>query len=111
MYESLDPAARPIPCSHGSGTARKAVLRAFDRESSFRKLRVLILGAQLAELRRQRRMTRRAISDHMDVSQAHITRIEHGEARDVEQVRDYVSALGSTMVAIPEGPGYAVTIP
>lgn len=106
MNEPADKAAQESrgPCTRKTGP------RQFDRESSFRQLRALILGAQLAELRREVGVTRETLANRMGVTRAHVIRIEHGKASSVDQVGEYVAALGCRMKAIPEGGYYAMTV-
>lgn len=79
-------------------------------ESSLRRLYALILGEQLAELRRYRCMTRQTLAERMRVSRAHVARIECGMASNVDEVRTYVTALNGSIQAFPDGSGYAVAV-
>lgn len=95
----------------GGGAPTRCVMeRIAVRDSSLRQLRALILGAQLAQLRERRRMSRHSLADRIGVTPAYISRIERGNVRNLDEVRAYVAALNGTMAVVPDGPGYAVMV-
>jgi DNA-binding XRE family transcriptional regulator len=51
----------------------------------------------LAELRRRRGMTQKQLAEAMRVTQANISRIEHGEDAQLSTIRNYVNALGGRL--------------
>jgi DNA-binding XRE family transcriptional regulator len=51
----------------------------------------------LAEIRRRRGMTQKQLAEAMRVSQANISRIEHGEDAQLSTIRNYVNALGGRL--------------
>lgn len=77
---------------------------------SLRQLRALILGAQLAQLRQDNRMSRAELALLMGLGTADVARIERGSARNVDEVRRYAGVLGASVTATRDGTGYAVTI-
>jgi len=56
-----------------------------------------VRGHQLAEMRTAAGMTQAELADIMGVSQARISKIEHGEISGIDVVRAYVSALGGSI--------------
>ena len=59
-----------------------------------------IRGHQLAEIRTAARITQAELADVLGVSQARISKIEHGEISGIDIVRAYVTALGGTINVI-----------
>lgn len=51
----------------------------------------------LAEMRRRQGMTQKQLAAAMNVSQANISRIEHGVDAQLSTIRSYVQALGGTL--------------
>ena len=56
-----------------------------------------IRGHQLAEIRAAAGITQAELADTMGVSQARISKIEHGEISGIDVVRAYVTALGGSI--------------
>jgi DNA-binding XRE family transcriptional regulator len=56
-----------------------------------------VRGHQLAEMRVAARLTQAELADALGVSQARISKIEHGEISGIAVVRDYVAALGGSV--------------
>ena len=56
-----------------------------------------VRGYQLAEMRKSAGLTQAQVADILGVSQARISKIEHGEISGIEIVRAYVAALGGTL--------------
>ena len=54
-------------------------------------------GHQLAEMRTTAGMTQAELANALGVSQARISKIEHGEISGIDVVRTYVAALGGTL--------------
>jgi len=59
-----------------------------------------VRGHQLAEMRRAAGLTQIQIAQMLGVSQARISKIEHGEISGIDIVRAYVTALGGTLDVI-----------
>ncbi len=74
------------PRTDSEQAARKAAAR--ERREAY------VRGHQLAEMRTTAGMTQAQLADVLGVSQARISKIEHGEISGIEAVRAYVSALG-----------------
>jgi DNA-binding XRE family transcriptional regulator len=53
-----------------------------------------VRGHQLAEMRTTAGVTQAELADALGVSQARISKIEHGEISGIDVVRAYVAALG-----------------
>jgi DNA-binding XRE family transcriptional regulator len=70
-------------------TAGKAAAR--ERREAY------VLGHQLAEIRTAAGLTQAELADAMGVSQARISKIEHGEISGIDVVRAYVAALGGSI--------------
>jgi DNA-binding XRE family transcriptional regulator len=73
-------------------TAGKAAARE-QREAYMR-------GHQLAEMRAAAGMTQAELAEALSVSQARISKIEHGEISGIDVVRAYVAALGGSIDVI-----------
>jgi DNA-binding XRE family transcriptional regulator len=56
-----------------------------------------VRGHQLAEMRASARLTQAELADAMGVSQARVSKIEHGEISGIDVVRAYVVALGGSV--------------
>jgi len=56
-----------------------------------------VRGHQLAEMRTAAGVTQAELADALGVSQARVSKIEHGEISGIDVVRAYVSALGGTI--------------
>jgi DNA-binding XRE family transcriptional regulator len=56
-----------------------------------------VRGHQLAEMRTAAGMTQAELADALGVSQARVSKIEHGEISGIEIVRAYVAALGGSV--------------
>lgn len=59
-----------------------------------------VRGHQLAEMRKAAGLTQAELAENLGVSQARISKIEHGEVSGIELVRAYVAALGGTVEVI-----------
>jgi DNA-binding XRE family transcriptional regulator len=70
-------------------TAGKAAAR--ERREAY------VRGHQLAEMRTAAGVTQAELADALGVSQARISKIEHGEISGIDVVRAYVAALGGTI--------------
>jgi DNA-binding XRE family transcriptional regulator len=73
--------------------AEKAIGKAAARERREAYLR----GHQLAEMRTAAGVTQAELAGALSVSQARISKIEHGEISGIDVVRAYVAALGGTV--------------
>jgi DNA-binding XRE family transcriptional regulator len=51
----------------------------------------------LAEMRRRQGMTQKQLAEAMNVSQANVSRIEHGIDAQLSTIRTYVQALGGKL--------------
>ena len=56
-----------------------------------------VRGHQLAEMRAAAGVTQAELADVLGVSQARISKIEHGEISGIDVVRAYVAALGGSI--------------
>jgi DNA-binding XRE family transcriptional regulator len=56
-----------------------------------------IRGHQLAEMRKASGLTQADVGKALGVSQARISKIEHGDISGIDIIRAYVSALGGTL--------------
>ncbi len=51
----------------------------------------------LADMRRSRGMTQKQLAEAMQVTQANVSRIEHGQDAQLSTIRKYVNALGGQL--------------
>jgi DNA-binding XRE family transcriptional regulator len=56
-----------------------------------------VRGHQLAEMRTAAGVTQAGLAQALGVSQARVSKIEHGEISGIDVVRAYVAALGGTI--------------
>ena len=56
-----------------------------------------VRGHQLAEMRAAAGLTQAELADALGVSQARVSKIEHGEISGIDVVRAYVAALGGSV--------------
>jgi DNA-binding XRE family transcriptional regulator len=82
--------------------ARQADPRTDDKRAAGRVLAVerretYIRGHQLAEMRKASGLTQADVAKILGVSQARISKIEHGDISGIDIIRAYVSALGGTV--------------
>lgn len=71
------------PAERETGTAEAA-----ERREAY------VRGHQLAEIRRAAGLTQAQVADALGVTQARISKIEHGEISGIDIVRAYITALG-----------------
>ncbi|HEX3778316.1 MAG TPA: helix-turn-helix transcriptional regulator [Pseudonocardiaceae bacterium] len=76
---------------------RSEVERALGEEVARERHEAYLRGHQLAEMRKTTGVTQTVLAEHMGVSQARISKIEHGEVSGIDIVRAYVLALGGTI--------------
>jgi DNA-binding XRE family transcriptional regulator len=77
------------PRSDAERTAGEATAR--ERREAY------VRGHQLAEMRKTAGITQAELAEALGVSQARISKIEHGEVSGIDIVRTYVAALGGTV--------------
>ena len=59
-----------------------------------------IRGYQLAEMRQAAEVTQAELAESLGVSQARVSKIEHGENSGIDVVRAYIQALGGRLDVI-----------
>ena len=84
------------------GKARRADPRTADEREAGQALAVerreaYIRGYQLAEIRKASGLTQADVAKSLGVSQARISKIEHGDISGIDIIRAYVNALGGTV--------------
>lgn len=77
------------PRAAGEQASGKATAR--DRREAY------VRGHQLAEMRTASGLTQAELADALGVSQARVSKIEHGEISGIDIVRAYVAALGGSV--------------
>jgi DNA-binding XRE family transcriptional regulator len=77
------------PRTAGEQAAGKAVAR--ERREAY------VRGRQLAEMRTAAGLTQAELADALGVTQARVSKIEHGEVSGIDVVRAYVAALGGSV--------------
>jgi DNA-binding XRE family transcriptional regulator len=76
---------------------RTSEARAADKAAAREHREAYVRGHQLAEMRAAAGVTQTELADALGVSQARVSKIEHGEVSGIDIVRAYVSALGGTI--------------
>ena len=89
-WEAVKAKAQQLdPRSSDERTSGKAA--AAERRDAY------VRGHQLAEMRRAAGLTQADLARALGVSQARISKIEHGEISGIDIVRAYVAAIGGTL--------------
>ena len=76
---------------------RPAAERDAAQAAAAERREAYVRGYQLAEMRKSAGLTQAQVADILGVSQARISKIEHGEVSGIDIVRAYVAALGGTL--------------
>jgi DNA-binding XRE family transcriptional regulator len=76
---------------------RTAGERAAGKVTARERREAYVRGHQLAEMRTAAGLTQAELADALGVSQARISKIEHGEISGIDVVRAYVAALGGSV--------------
>lgn len=71
--------------------------RAAGKAAARERREAYVRGHQLAEMRITAGMTQAELAEALGVSQARISKIEHGEISGIDVVRGYVAALGGSI--------------
>ncbi|WP_433228963.1 helix-turn-helix domain-containing protein [Actinomadura formosensis] len=73
---------------------RTPAKRAAGQAAAQERTEAYVRGYQLSEIRKAAGVTQAELAEMLGVSQARISKIEHGEVSGIDVVRDYVTALG-----------------
>ena len=76
---------------------RSAAERTAGRAAAEEHREAYVRGHQLAEMRKAAGLTQAQVAEALGVSQARVSKIEHGEISGIDVVRAYVAALGGTL--------------
>jgi DNA-binding XRE family transcriptional regulator len=76
---------------------RSAEDQAAGKQTARERREAYVRGHQLAEMRTAAGVTQAELADVLGVSQARISKIEHGEVSGIEVIRSYVAALGGSI--------------
>ena len=68
--------------------------QAAGRTAARERREAYVRGHQLAEMRKAAGLTQAQLAETLGVSQARISKIEHGEISGIEVIRAYLTALG-----------------
>lgn len=71
--------------------------QAADKAAAGERREAFVRGHQLAEMRTTAGLTQAELAQALGVSQARISKIEHGEISGIDVVRAYVAALGGSI--------------
>jgi DNA-binding transcriptional regulator YiaG len=74
--------------------------QAADKTLAKERQEAYIRGHQLAEMRREAEITQAELAASLGVSQARVSKIEHGENSGIDVVRAYIHALGGHLDVI-----------
>ena len=67
-------------------------------------------GYQLAQLRKNSRLTQAQVAAAMGISQARVSQIEHGRITELDAVRAYIEALGGTVDVLARAGDWTVKV-
>jgi DNA-binding XRE family transcriptional regulator len=76
---------------------RSAGDHAAGKRTAAERREAYVRGHQLAEMRAAAGLTQAELADVLGVSQARVSKIEHGEVSGIEVIRSYVAALGGSI--------------
>jgi DNA-binding XRE family transcriptional regulator len=76
---------------------RDPIEREAGRTAAADRREAYVRGHQLAEMRKAAGLTQAQVAEMLGVTQARVSKIEHGEISGIEIVRAYVNALGGTL--------------
>lgn len=79
---------------------RTAADQAAGKAEARERREAYVRGHQLAEIRTAAGVTQAELAGAMGVSQARISKIEHGEISGIDVVRAYVAALGGSIEVV-----------
>ena len=71
--------------------------RAAGRSAAASRREAYVRGHQLAEMRHAAGLTQAELAGILGVTQARVSKIEHGDVSGVDLIRAYVTALGGTV--------------
>jgi len=71
--------------------------RAAGQAAARERREAFVRGHQLAEMRKAAGVTQAELANTLGVSQARVSKIEHGDISGIDIIRAYVSALGGTV--------------
>lgn len=76
---------------------RKSEEQAAGKAAARERREAYVRGHQLAEMRTAAGLTQAELADALGVTQARVSKIEHGEISGIDVVRAYVAALGGSV--------------
>jgi predicted XRE-type DNA-binding protein len=76
---------------------RSAAERQTGQAAAAERQEAYVRGHQLAEMRKTAGLSQAQVADVLGVTQARISKIEHGEISGIDVIRAYVAALGGTL--------------
>lgn len=71
--------------------------RAAGKAAARERREAYVRGHQLAEMRNAAGLTQAELAENLGVSQARISKIEHGDVSGIDVIRAYIAALGGTV--------------
>jgi DNA-binding XRE family transcriptional regulator len=86
-----------VKAESGAVDPRTGEERAAGKAAARERREAYVRGHQLAEMRTTAGVTQAELADVLGVSQARISKIEHGEISGIDVVRAYVAALGGSI--------------
>jgi len=90
-----DVKARAAAVDPRTDTEREA-----GRAAAAERREAYVRGHQLAEMRKAAGLTQAQVAEALGVSQARVSKIEHGKISGIDVVRAYVATLGGTLDVI-----------
>jgi DNA-binding XRE family transcriptional regulator len=88
---------RDVKAKGGAADQRSADEQATGKAAARERREAYVRGHQLAEMRATAGVTQAELAEALGVSQARISKIEHGEISGIDVVRAYVAALGGSI--------------
>jgi DNA-binding XRE family transcriptional regulator len=86
-----------LPDQHSFADRHTPGERAAGQNAAVQRREAVVRGRQLAQMRKAAGITQADLAGALGVSQARVSKIEHGDISGINAVRAYVEALGGTV--------------
>jgi DNA-binding XRE family transcriptional regulator len=88
---------RDVKAKAAAADPRSDTDRRAGQAAAAERREAYVRGHQLAEIRKAAGLAQAQVAETLGVSQARISKIEHGEISGIDVIRAYITALGGTL--------------